>query len=47
MYKLKEKYKNMVAKYGFTKLDINGVYSKETWITAGFKESILEEITKA
>jgi len=45
MYKLKEKYKSMVAKYAFTNLDINGTYTKETWLNAGFKESILEEVT--
>lgn len=45
MYKLKEKYKAMVAKYAFTRLDINGVYALETWETAGFKVCILEEVT--
>ncbi len=47
MYKLKEKYKAMVAKYAFTRLDINGVYSLETWNKAGFKVCILEEVTKS
>lgn len=44
MYKLKDKYKRMVSKYAFTRLDINGTYTKETWLNAGFKESILEEV---
>ena len=44
MYKLKDKYKKMVSKYGFTSLDINGTYTKETWTKAGFKEIILEEV---
>jgi hypothetical protein len=46
MYKLKDKYKGMVAKYAFTKLDINGIYSLETWKNSGFKESILEEVNE-
>lgn len=46
MYKLKDKYKGMVAKYAFTGLDINGIYSLETWETAGFKISILEVVNE-
>jgi hypothetical protein len=44
MFKIKEKYKTLVAKYAFTKLDINSVYIKEIWNKAGFKDSILEEV---
>jgi hypothetical protein len=46
MYKLKEKYKNMVAKY-YTKssLDVlNGVYDLETWNKNGYMTCILEKV---
>jgi hypothetical protein len=43
MYKIIDRYKNIVTRYSFAKLDINGIYSKDTWLKAGFKESILEE----
>jgi len=46
MYKIADKYKAMVTKYAWTKLDLNGVYTKETWNKAGFKDSILVEINK-
>jgi hypothetical protein len=42
MYKIKEKYKALISRYAWTKLDINTSYSKEEWIRNGFKESILE-----
>jgi hypothetical protein len=44
MYKIKEKYKILITKYAWTKLDINKTYSKKEWINAGFKEYILELI---
>ena len=44
MYRIKDKYIGMVTKFGFTKLDITASYSLETWLKAGFKEYILEEI---
>ena len=44
MYKIKEKYKNYVAKYAWTKLDINGIYSLEEWKKNGFTERVLELI---
>jgi len=44
MYKIKDKYKNQIAKYAHTKLDINGVYDKETWNKAGFGDVVLEKI---
>jgi hypothetical protein len=43
MYKLKDKYKAMVAKYSMkTSIDINGVYDLKTWNENGFDISILE-----
>jgi hypothetical protein len=44
MYRIADKYKSMVFKYAFTKLDLNGIYTKETWNKAGFKDSILIEV---
>ena len=45
MYRLKEKYKVMVVKYAMkTKLDINGVYTKDDWNSNGYKDTILEKI---
>jgi hypothetical protein len=41
-YKIKEKYKSFLATYAWTKLDLNGSYTKEVWNKAGFKDSILE-----
>jgi hypothetical protein len=46
MYKIKDKYKEWIAKYAFTKLDINGVYSLEEWTKAGFKISALELVSQ-
>jgi hypothetical protein len=43
-YKIKEKYKSLMAKYAWTKLDLDGIYSKEDWNKAGFKDSVLEII---
>jgi hypothetical protein len=45
MYKLKEKYKIHMFKYAWTKLDLNGVYSKEVWNEHGFVTKVLEEVT--
>lgn len=43
MYKLKDKYKIMVAKYSMkTSIDVNGVYDLKTWNENGFALSILE-----
>lgn len=42
MYKIKDKYKEHIAKYAWTKLDINGVYSLKEWTDAGFKTTVLE-----
>jgi hypothetical protein len=44
MYKLKEKYKELVKLNAWTSLDINGTYSLETWIKSGFKTYVLEKI---
>ncbi len=44
MYRIKEKYKALIAKYAWTKLDTNSTYSKEEWINFGFKEYVLELI---
>ena len=41
MYKLKERYKKY-AKYFWTSLDISKAHSKEDWLKAGFKETIIE-----
>jgi hypothetical protein len=46
MYKIKDKYKAHIAKYAFTKLDINGVYSLEEWTQAGFKTLVLELVSQ-
>ena len=46
MYKIKDRYKNHIAKYAHTKLDINGIYDKETWNKAGFKDQLLDEVSK-
>jgi hypothetical protein len=42
-YKIKEKYKSMMFKYAFTRLDLDGEYSKEEWNTAGFMDCVLEK----
>ena len=44
MYKIKDKYKAHIAKYAWTKLDINGVYSLDEWVNAGFKTTVLESV---
>lgn len=44
MYKIKDKAKAMIAKYGFTSLNINGVYTKAEWNKAGFKDDVLETV---
>ena len=44
MYKIKAKYIAFMFKYAHTTLDINGVYSKETWNKAGFLDRVLEEV---
>ena len=44
MYRIKEKYKALIAKYAWTGLDTNNTYNKEVWINAGFKEYVLELI---
>lgn len=44
MYKLKDKYKVHIAKYGWTKLDINGVYNLYVWKQNGFNEGVLERV---
>lgn len=43
MYKIKDKYKNFISMYAWTKLDIGASYSLETWLKAGFKKNILEK----
>jgi hypothetical protein len=42
MYKIKDKFKSHLFKYAHTKLDINGVYTKEEWNKAGFNDRVLE-----
>jgi hypothetical protein len=45
MYKIKAKYVSFLSKNAWTKLDVvNGIYDKEIWNKAGFKDSVLEEI---
>ena len=44
MYKIKETYRAFLSKYAWTKLDLNGSYSKEDWNAAGFKDKVLEKI---
>jgi len=44
MYKIKDKYKSLIARYAWTKLDTNCAYDLDTWIAYGFKEYILEKI---
>jgi hypothetical protein len=44
MYKIKDKYKRQIAMYAHTTLNINGVYDKETWNKAGFKDIVLERV---
>lgn len=47
MYEIKKKYRNRVAMYAMkTKLDINGIYTKEEWNRNGFKDSILEKVNR-
>jgi hypothetical protein len=43
MYKIKDKWKAWIAKYAFTSLNINGVYTRAEWNNAGFKDSLLEK----
>ena len=42
MYKIKDKFKLHLFKYAHTKLDINGVYTKEEWNKNGFNDRVLE-----
>jgi|GEM_PF-4803432 len=42
-FKIKAKYKAHLLKYAWTKLDLNGEYTKEEWNTAGFMDCILEK----
>lgn len=45
MYRIKERYKSHIIKYMMNSgLDINGLYTKEQWNKAGFKDLILEKI---
>jgi hypothetical protein len=45
MYRIKTNLVSFMLKYAWTKLDIvNGVYNKETWNSAGFKDSVLVEV---
>ena len=43
-YRIKSKYKTYLARYAWTSLDIDGVYTKEEWNTAGFKDLLLETV---
>jgi hypothetical protein len=43
-YRIKNKYKAHLAKYAWSNLDIDGVYIKEEWNTAGFKDLLLETV---
>ena len=43
MYKIKDKYKTMIAKYSMdTKLDLDGVHDLKTWNDNGFQIKVLE-----
>lgn len=45
MYRIKSEYVSFIKKMAWTCLDvINGVYDKETWNKAGFKDYLLEEV---
>lgn len=44
MYKIADKWKKHIFKYASTKLDLNGIYSKEIWNKNGFQDKVLEKI---
>ncbi len=44
LFKIKSKYLSYMLRYSHTKLDLNGMYDKETWNKNGFKDQILEEV---
>ena len=41
-YVIKKEYKSFIARYAWTKLDVNKAYTKEVWLKNGFKEKLLE-----
>jgi hypothetical protein len=43
LFKIKAKYKSHLARYAWTKLDLNGCYTKAEWNKHGFRESLLEK----
>lgn len=44
LYKLNEKYKQVVSKYYKTNLDINSSYTLDTWLKAGVRKRILVKL---
>jgi hypothetical protein len=43
-YKIKSKYKAYIVRWAWTKLNLDGEYTKEEWNNAGFKDVILEAV---